>query len=208
MGSVAEEATEERRSLLALIEGLSAEQWLAPSLCDGWRVRDVVAHHVGYDVLSGRETVRRMAAGRSHPGGPNGMLIDEMAPLSTDELVEMVRNHLRPTGLTTGFGCRIALLDCMVHQQDIRRPLGLPRTIPAERIRPALNFAVWAPPIRGAVRGRGVRLVADDLDWAFGRGDEVRGPAEAVLLAMAGRPAALSDLRGPGLDRLTRNLGA
>lgn len=209
IGSVAELAIDERRSLLELIDGLTAEQWLAQSLCDDWRVRDVVAHHFGYDLLSGRETVWRTMTGRAYPGKrPNALMVQEMSHLTTDELVDEVRAHLRPSGLTTGFGCRIALLDCMIHQQDIRRPLGLPRTIPAERIRPALNFAVWAPPVRGAVRGRGVRLVADDIDWSLGRGPEVCGPAEAILLAMGGRTVALDDLSGPGRDRLARNLGA
>ncbi|MGH3432566.1 MAG: hypothetical protein ACRDQB_06995, partial [Thermocrispum sp.] len=35
-----------------------------------------------------------------------------------------------PRGLTAGFGGRIGVLDGMIHQQDVRRPLGLPRTIP------------------------------------------------------------------------------
>ena len=36
--------TAERRALAAMLAGLSAEQWDAPSLCDGWAVRHVVAH--------------------------------------------------------------------------------------------------------------------------------------------------------------------
>lgn len=207
--SVKDLATEERRSLLELTEELSPEQWLTQSLCGDWRVRDVVAHHIGYDLLSGWETLRRMVTGRAYPGRtPNARMLEEMADLTTDEVVDALRGHLRPAGLTTGFGCRIALLDCMIHQQDIRRPLRLPRTIPAERIRPALNFAVWAPPIRGAVRGRGVRLVADDIGWSFGRGPEVRGTAEAILLAMGGRTVVLEELSGPGRERLARNLGS
>ncbi|WEL93313.1 DinB family protein, partial [Tsukamurella tyrosinosolvens] len=63
-------------------------------------------------------------------------------------------------------------------------------------------------PVRGAVRGRGVRLVADDLDWSFGRGPDVHGTAEALLLAMGGRTVVLDELSGPGRDRLARNLGA
>jgi AcrR family transcriptional regulator len=35
---------DQRRTLVALLEGLSAEEWLQPSLCDAWRVRDVAAH--------------------------------------------------------------------------------------------------------------------------------------------------------------------
>src|SRR5690349_16808759 len=34
----------ERRSLADLLDGLTDEQWDAPPLCDGWRVRDVAAH--------------------------------------------------------------------------------------------------------------------------------------------------------------------
>jgi uncharacterized protein (TIGR03083 family) len=209
IGSVMGLATEERRSLLELLEGLTADQWLTQSLCGDWRVREVVAHHIGYDLLTGRETLRRMATGRAYPGRrPNARMLAELSDLTTDQLLEAVATHLRPTGITTGFGGRIALLDCMIHQQDIRRPLGLIRDIPAERLRPALDFAVWAPPIRGAVRGRGVRLIADDIGWAFGRGPIVRGPGEAILLAMGGRAIALKDLTGPGRDRLARNLGS
>ena len=58
----------------------------------------------------------------------------------------------------------IALLYVMVHQQDIRRPLGLPRGIPADRLRAALNFARVAPPIGTPWRLRGLRLIATDLD--------------------------------------------
>src|SRR6266511_5139937 len=35
---------EQRLGLASMLEGLSAEEWEAPSLCAGWRVRDVAAH--------------------------------------------------------------------------------------------------------------------------------------------------------------------
>jgi len=35
---------QERLSLAALLENLSDDQWNAPSLCEGWRVKDVAAH--------------------------------------------------------------------------------------------------------------------------------------------------------------------
>ncbi|BDH59834.1 maleylpyruvate isomerase family mycothiol-dependent enzyme [Tsukamurella sp. PLM1] len=156
IGSVAGLATEERRSLLELVEGFTGEQWSAESLCDGWSVRDVVLHHIGYDLLSGRETLQRMVSGRANPGSSsNDVRLAELWAMTTGDVVAALREHVRPTGLTSGFGCRISLLDGMIHQQDIRRPLGLPRAIPADRIRPALNFALWAPPVRGAIRGRG-----------------------------------------------------
>jgi hypothetical protein len=92
----------------------------------------------------------------------------------------------------------------MIHQQDIRRPLGRHREIPAARIAPVLPFALFAPPIRGILKVWGVRLIASDLDWSFGFGPEVHGRAEALLMAIAGRRGILPELSGPGVAKLTR----
>ena len=43
-----------------------------------------------------------------------------------------------------------------------------------------------------------VELVAADRDWRFGSGAMVEGPAEAIIMALAGRPVA-SDLEGEGV---------
>jgi hypothetical protein len=94
----------------------------------------------------------------------------------------------------------------MLHQQDIRRALHIPRIIPAERLRTALDFWLYAPTIRGAWRTRGLRLVATDSDWSHGGGPEVQGTGEALLMATAGRGDALKDLSGPGKDKLARRL--
>ena len=46
-----------------------------------------------------------------------------------------------------------------------------------------------------------------DVDWAFGRGPEVRGTAEALLMAIAGRPGLAAELSGPGRERVAQRLG-
>jgi uncharacterized protein (TIGR03083 family) len=199
-------ARAEREEFAALLEGLSPQQWECPTLCDQWRVRDVVAHVIGYDPLSRVETMRRMAKGLITRGGANAVGVAEYAAKSPEELTALVRQYAVPRGLTSGFGGKIALTDGMIHQQDIRRPLGIPRTIPAESLRTALDFALYAPRLLGALRARGVRLIATDLDWSHGTGAEVRGPAEAVLMAMAGRRAALADLDGPGKAKLAERM--
>ena len=38
------ETRAERERLVYLLGALSPEQWAAPSLCAGWRVREVTAH--------------------------------------------------------------------------------------------------------------------------------------------------------------------
>ncbi|AGB24434.1 hypothetical protein Mycsm_04183 [Mycobacterium sp. JS623] len=199
-----EMARAEREQFAALLEGLTPEQWDSPTLCDRWRVRDVVAHVIGYDALSPGQLLRRMAKGLVTRGGANALGVAEYSLTSAEELTALMRQYAVPRGLTSGFGGKIALTDGMIHQQDIRRPLGIPRTIPDESLRTALDFTIWAPRLLGALQARGVRLVATDVDWAYGKGPEVRGSGEAVLMAMAGRRAALDDLNGPGKAKLAQ----
>ncbi len=204
--SVLDMAVEERRELLDLLRGLSEDQWNAPTLCAGWRVRDVVAHVISYEDLGPADLARRFLKGRLRLSRTNEVGLSALRDAPTPILIEAVERRLRPSGLTTAFGGRIALTDFLIHQQDIRRPLGLPRTIPAERLRETLNFALFAPPIRGAWNLRGVKVAATDLNWSFGAGPEVRGPGEAVLMAMAGRRGVTRDLDGPGAERLGARL--
>ncbi len=199
-------AQAEREEFAALLHGLTPQQWHSPTLCERWRVRDVVAHVIGYDPLTRVQLMRRMAKGLVTRGGANAVGVADYADKSPEELTALVRQYAVPQGLTSGFGGRIALTDGMIHQQDIRRPLGIPRTIPPDRLRTALDFATYAPRILGALRARGVRLVATDLDWFHGRGPEVRGAGEAILMAMAGRRAALDDLDGPGKVKLAQHI--
>jgi uncharacterized protein (TIGR03083 family) len=147
-----------------------------------------------------------MAKGLVTRGGANAVGVADYADKSPEELTALVRKYSVPQGLTAGFGGRIALTDGMIHQQDIRRPLGIPRAIDPDRLRVAMDFATYAPRILGALRARGVRLVATDLDWSHGRGPEVRGTGEALLMAMAGRRAALDDLDGPGKAKLAQHI--
>ena len=197
-------ARAEREDLLALLETLSPEQWQHPSLCRGWRVHDVVAHVLSYEELAPLGLLRRFAAGRFTTDGTNAVGLAAYRDRSPAELVDLLRAHLTPSGLTAGLGGRIGLTDALVHHQDVRRPLALPRDIPAERLTAALQTALFAPVVRGVLRVWDVRLVATDADWSFGRGPEVGGPAESLLMTVAGRPGVLAELSGPGLARLTR----
>jgi uncharacterized protein (TIGR03083 family) len=199
-------ATQERAEFVALLETLTPQQWQVPSLCAGWCVHDVVAHMISYDELGPREVLGRAARGWFNPDQVNALGLRDYRQRGPEELVALVKKYTRPRGLTTMFGGRIGLTDCMIHQQDIRRPLGLPRQIPAERIVPVLSFSLFAPPIRGVLRVRGVRLVATDVDWSFGSGPEVSGPAEALLMAMAGRRGIMSELSGPGGAKLAARI--
>jgi uncharacterized protein (TIGR03083 family) len=201
-------ARDERADLADVLAGLAPEQWEAPTLCRRWRVRDVVAHIISYDDLGPAGLVGRFARGWFVPDHVNQVGVQGYAKLSPDELLATFKEHLEPAGLTAGFGGRIGLVDGLIHHQDIRRPLGLLREVPADRLAEALPFARVAPPIRAFRRARGLRLVATDLDWSSGSGPVVEGPAEALLMAMAGRADAVGELSGPGAPTLAGRLAA
>jgi uncharacterized protein (TIGR03083 family) len=199
-------AQREREDLADFLTTLTPEQWQHDTLCAGWTVRDVVAHTVGFEGVPLGRLAMLFIRGRFQTDRINDVAIGELAGLTTAQLIETVRRHSRPTGMNAGMGGRLALTDNMIHHQDIRRPLGVPREIPADRLLAALDFVRRSPTIRGAKRTRGSRLVATDLDWSAGEGAEVRGPGEALLMVMAGRRDGLHDLDGPGVQGLAARL--
>ena len=195
-------ATEERRDLADLLDSLTPEQWLHPSLCEGWSVRDVVAHVVSYEELGYLGLAVVFLRGGFRPARVNRIRLDAYRDRQPGQLVELLRSHLAPRGLTAGQGGAIGLADCLIHHQDIRRPLGLHRKVPDERLIEALKITLKAPTLPTRRNARGLCVVATDLDWQHGTGAEVRGAGESLLMALAGRSVAIDELRGPGVDIL------
>ncbi|MEZ5211623.1 maleylpyruvate isomerase family mycothiol-dependent enzyme [Gordonia sp. (in: high G+C Gram-positive bacteria)] len=202
--SVRDLAYRERESFARFLRELPAGDWRRPSLCAGWTVHDVVAHVLSFEELTTPAVLRRFGRHRFRLSDVNDAGVAEYRDWEPDRLIARMESHLDPRGLTTGFGCRVALLDAMIHQQDIRRALSRPREIPADRLIPALGFARFAPPIGAHRRVLGLSFRATDVAWSAGFGPEVRGPGEAIVMAVAGRTTALDELTGAGLDRLRR----
>ena len=97
-----EMATAERTDLADLLATLTLQQWEAPPLCERWRVRAVVAHVMSFDGVTLPDMLHRAIRGRIiHINQVN---VDELASLSTEQLLDRLRAHLRPQGLATTFG--------------------------------------------------------------------------------------------------------
>ncbi|MHC9295763.1 maleylpyruvate isomerase family mycothiol-dependent enzyme [Mycobacterium sp. LTG2003] len=195
-------ARAEREDFAELLAGLSPAQWQSPTLCGGWTVRDVAAHTIAYLGQSLPRLVLNMAACGGDVDKLNARALDALSDVEPARLIALMRDS-EPSGAGALYGGRVALIECLVHQQDIRRPLGLTRTIPTDALRASLTYARVSPVIGGARRTRGLRLIATDVDWAGGRGAEIRGSGEALLLAMTGRVEAVAgELTGDGVTRL------
>lgn len=199
-------AEQERGDLLALLSGLTPAQWDTPSLCKDWSVRDVATHVVSYDELSKSQTAVTFLRGRLRTGTVNEVALDRYRTLDPCGIVDLVARCQRPRGLPSAMGGAIALTDGTIHHQDIRRALGMPRSIPEDRLVPVLDFSLGAPTLPSKSNRRQLRLVATDVDWSSGEGPEVSGPGEALLMAVAGRPDALDELSGDGLSTLSERV--
>lgn len=195
----------ERRALAEALSGLSADDWQRASLCPGWTVLDVAAHVISNPQI----TMRQMPGmlGRNLGRGYNAMIFREVKRWSLDQTPERVLadfatydGSLRHVPVTT----RVEpLLDVLVHSQDILRPLGLRHEMPVDAARVAADRARLHAAVMGWRTGK-VRLVATDTDWARGRGPEVRGPMQELLLVATGRTRVATDLSGDGVALLPR----
>lgn len=200
----------ERTAFADLADSLTPAQWDQPSLCDGWKVRDVVAHVAdGADVKMGKMMITAVKYG-FRMNTMNQREAQKAGAKPTDEL----RKELRATvGVHKAPGPmkpEDMLLETIVHEQDVRRPLGIARAYSADEMKVALERATLQGNTFLPIKKRivDVKLKATDVDWEHGEGSEVSGPGEALLMTMAGRPVALAELSGPGLDTLKQRLGA
>ena len=200
-------AREERADFAAFLATLPPQQWQAPTLCTAWRVRDVVAHVISYDDLGARGLLTLAARGRFHLGRINAAALARYDTRSPEQLLALLADHPQPRGLPAALGGRAGLAETLIHHQDVRRGLARPRQVPAERLLPALRVALIAPDIGGLWRTRGLKLVATDLPFSAGTGPEVRGAAEALLMAIAGRRGVVSELSGAGQAKLAGRIG-
>lgn len=199
-------ASAERRDIATFLSTLTTKQWNAPSLCTEWTVKDVVAHIISYDYLDYLGLIMRFVKGKVVHANQIG--VNELADMTPAQLLDLFEQHLEPRGLTAAFGGMIALVDGTIHHQDIRRSIGLPRTIPAGRLARILPLIPSNPRLGAGRRIRGLYLQATDIDWSHGdsRCPRVAGTGEALLMAMAGRPIVLGELAGPGVTTLAQRI--
>jgi len=193
-----------RQDLVTLLDDLSPQDWDRPSLCAGWTVRQVTAHLALQNTRWSQ--LPRAVVGVVRHGGMNGAIqavARRHAELPVDRLIGEIRDRIgtwRPLPTVT---FRETAIDYLVHGQDIALPLDRDLPMPPHLAALAAD-RVWSRSAMFHARRRfdGYRLVADDVDWAAGRGAEVRGPIGALLLLLTGRTVALAQLTGPGVAPL------
>jgi uncharacterized protein (TIGR03083 family) len=196
-----------RSRLIDQLETLTDGQWNAPSLCHGWEVRHVVGHLVSLQAVpTWRFIVGSVGVSGFHRKVDR--FAREFGELDKSALLARYRELVGSRKAPPRIGPMAPLMDVIVHSLDVGKPLGLPSVLEARASREVLTamtegFPVMAP----KSRSKGLRLEANDLEWASGSGPLVRGSAGDLALAISGRLSALDDLEGDGIDVLRRRLG-
>ncbi|GAA2093048.1 maleylpyruvate isomerase family mycothiol-dependent enzyme [Microlunatus panaciterrae] len=204
-GAAKAEVAAERRELADLLAGLSADDWDLPTLCSGWRVREVVAHVTMPYRQSAPRFVWEMVKSR---GNFNAMADRcarcDAARLSTSELLHDVRAHAEDGWKPPGGGYQGALTHEVVHGLDWTTALGIPRDISEQRLHMVLdNLSSPRPRKFFGVDLSDVQLRATDIDWSLGSGTAVLGAAQDLLLVLCGRQLPVGRLSGPISARFT-----
>ena len=192
----------ERRAFADVLEGLAEADWNAPSLCSGWRVREVVAHMT----MPFRYSAPRFLAELARSRGNFARMADRVArrdaqaPIGT--LLDGWRTNVGHPWKPPGGGAVGALTHDVVHGLDITVPLGIEHPVSEQALRVVLDNATTPMSLKHFDRDlTGVRLEADDLDWAFGDGDPVHGRACHLLMVLMDRRLPSGLLSGAATSR-------
>lgn len=205
----------ERSDFAALVAGLAPEEWDRPSLCVGWTVKDVVTHVLANDEIGMYGYMWGVARAGFRPARYTEAVQARWAARTPEQVAAFARGLEHPRGMAKSmfrYSPLILFTETFVHQQDVRRSIGWGREVDEDRMVAVLDAMVHTG---AGVRARrtvaGLRVRATDVDYVsgapIGKGAEVFGPAEVLVMTIAGRVVDPGALGGDGakvlLDRVT-----
>src|SRR5690606_39088317 len=116
------------------------EQWDAPTLCDGWRVREVVAHTtMPFRTSLGRTLVELVKARGDVNRMADRCARRDAAELTAEKLLASLRHNIAHRWAPPGGGVHGALSHEVIHGLDITVGLGLDRRVPLARVAAVLT---------------------------------------------------------------------
>jgi uncharacterized protein (TIGR03083 family) len=175
-------------ALAEVLDGLADDGWDTPSLCAGWRVREVVAHLT----MPARYAPEEFYAELRECGGDFTRLSDRVAfrdaALPTGVLVATLRDEVMHRWVPPGGGPMGALNHAVIHGLDVTVPLDASRQPPEGTIRAVLHdLTAGGTHAHFGVALAGLCLRATDIEWSFGSGTPLTGAAAGLALLLCGR---------------------
>jgi uncharacterized protein (TIGR03083 family) len=180
VGDPAAPLLRQRRRLADVLAGLDATQWNAPSRCDAWSVKDVVAHLVtvnqywAFSIAAGRAGQPTRVLATFDPVASPAQLVEATRDVPVaDTLAQFIESNdalaasldgvdddgwaaiaEAPPGHVTLHTLSLhALWDAWIHERDIALPLGLLPAVEADEVGGALRYAAAIGPALLATNG-------------------------------------------------------
>jgi uncharacterized protein (TIGR03083 family) len=189
-------------SLAGLLAAATDAQWDTPSLCAGWRVREVVAHLTMAARYQEEEFMAELRRCEFDFTRLSNEVASRDARLPTGELVANLRSAVMRHWTPPGGGYHGALNHVVIHGLDVTVPLGAARRCPDETIRVVLDdLTAGGGHAHFGIAIDGRHLQATDLDWSHGSGPALRGTAADLALTLCGRTLPAGHLEGGPLPR-------
>ncbi len=184
-------------ALADLLDALPPERWDVPSLCEGWRIREVVAH-MGMPARYGEDAfMAELRECEFDFTRLSNRIAARDAQLPTAELVADLRSEVLHDWSPPGGGADGALSHVAIHGFDITVPLGEVRRTPD-----AAAVHVLDQLVRGGAHAHfgtdisNHEFQATDVDWSYGSGPLVKGPIDDLILRTCGRTVPGNRLTG------------
>jgi uncharacterized protein (TIGR03083 family) len=215
----------QRRRLGEILATLDDEQWASPSRCEGWSVRDVIAHLVGVDqfwcviISAGLAGSPTRFLERFDPVTTPAQLVDGMQETPSELLRRFVSGVEQLGAILTGLDgeqwampaesppghvplhavVRHALWDAWIHERDIVVPLGMAPVEEPDEVMVSLEYAAAVGPTFLAMNGntRVGTLVVDGTDPVSHVVVEL---GQTVVVHDGDGPPEAVRLRGPSVD--------
>lgn len=184
-------------ALADLLATIPDAGWETASLCDGWRVREVVAHMTMPVRYSPAEFGAQLRDCDGDFTRLSNVVASRDSTLPRTTLVANLRDEQMHVWTPPGGGYTGALNHVVIHGLDITVPLGVPRRSPDETI-----CAVLDDLTHGGTHSHfgfdleGLSLRATDIDWTFGSGTPITGTAEDIALFVCGRRLPAGRIHG------------
>jgi uncharacterized protein (TIGR03083 family) len=173
--------------LADLLSSAPPTAWDAPSLCEGWQVRHVVAHVT----MPVRLTPEQFGAEMAAAGGDFAVLSQTVASrdasLPPDDQLRALRSPELHAWQPPGGGAAGALSHAVIHSLDVTLALDGRAVAPVEAVTAVLDQLTGANGAWFGVDPTGIRLEATDAEWSWGGGDLVRAETGALVALMSGR---------------------
>ena len=174
--------------LADVLDGVADLAWDTPSLCAGWRVREVVAHMT----MAVRYTPTDFYAELKACTGDFTLLSNRVAArdaaLPPTTLVANLRDDALHAWIPPGGGLIGALSHVVIHGLDITVPLGVARPAPDEAVLAVLDHLTLAGGhVNFGFELAGLCLGATDANWTSGSGTPISGTTADLTLLVSGR---------------------